>query len=65
VNPALALNLKLDPLMNITKKRGALVLAIYLITIGCMGAFGISFGALSILVPCLAIVAGLLLLMDR
>ena len=51
--------------MHITKSSSMLALAIYLIIVGCMGAFGISLGALSILVPCLAIVTGLLLLMDR
>ena len=51
--------------MNITKNRGILVLAIYLIIVGFIGAFGINLGVLSILVPCLAIVAGVLLLMDK
>ena len=51
--------------MNITKNRSMLVLAIYLIIVGCTGAFGIGLGALSILVPCLAIVAGVLLLIDK
>lgn len=51
--------------MNFTKNRGLLVLAIYLIIVGFMGAFGITLGALSILVPILAIVAGVLLLIDR
>jgi hypothetical protein len=52
-----------DKPMNITKNRGLLVLAVYLILVGCMGAFGITLGALSILVPIIAIVAGVLLLM--
>ncbi len=51
--------------MNITKNRGLLVLAIYLILVGFIGAFGISLGALSILVPILAIAAGVLLLLGR
>jgi len=51
--------------MNITKNRGMLALAIYLIVVGCMGAFGISLGALNILVPILAIVAGVLLLLGK
>jgi hypothetical protein len=51
--------------MNITKNRGLLVLAIYLILIGFMGVFGITLGALSILVPILAIVAGVLLIMGQ
>ncbi|MCF7784664.1 MAG: hypothetical protein K9N47_01000 [Prosthecobacter sp.] len=51
--------------MNIPKNRGLLVLAIYLIIVGIIGAFNVSLGALSILVPILAIVAGVLLLMGR
>ncbi len=51
--------------MNITKNRGLLVLAIYLILVGFIGAFGINLGALSILVPILALVAGVLLLLNR
>lgn len=51
--------------MNITKNRGLLVLAIYLIIVGFIGAFGITLGALSILVPILAIVAGVLLIMEK
>ncbi len=51
--------------MNITKNRGMLVLAIYLIVVGCIGAFNISLGALSILVPILAIVAGVLLILNK
>lgn len=49
--------------MNFTKNRGILALAIYLIVVGFMGAFGVTLGALSILVPILAIVAGILLLL--
>lgn len=51
--------------MNITKNRGLLALAIYLILVGFVGAFGITLGALSILVPILAIVAGVLLLIGK
>jgi ABC-type multidrug transport system permease subunit len=51
--------------MHTPKKSGMFALAIYLIIVGCMGSFGLSLGSLSILVPCLAIVAGLLLLMGR
>lgn len=51
--------------MNITKNRGLLALAIYLIIVGFIGAFNVSLGALSILVPILAIVAGVLLLMGK
>jgi len=51
--------------MNIIKTPGTLLLAIYLIIVGCSGAFGISLGALSIIVPCLAIAAGVLLLIGK
>ena len=51
--------------MHIPKNKGMFALALYLIIVGCMGAFGFSLGSLNILVPCLAIVAGLLLLMDK
>jgi hypothetical protein len=51
--------------MNITKTPSRLLLAIYLIIVGCCGAFGISLGVLSIIVPCLAIAAGVLLLIGK
>lgn len=51
--------------MNITKNRGLLVLAIYLLVIGTTQAFGILLGSLSIVVPILAIVAGVLLLLEK
>ena len=51
--------------MNITKNIGMLLLAIYLIVIGLMGTFGISLGQLSILVPILAIVTGVLILIGK
>lgn len=51
--------------MKLTNNRGLLALAIYLILVGFMGAFGITLGALSILVPILAIVAGVLLLLGQ
>ncbi|MDI1310665.1 hypothetical protein [Prosthecobacter sp.] len=51
--------------MNLTKNRGILVLAIYLIIVGFVGAFRIDLGALSILVPILAIVSGVLLIMGK
>jgi hypothetical protein len=51
--------------MSINKNYGHLLLAIYLIVVGCIGAFGISLGGMSILVPCLAIAAGVLLLMGK
>ncbi len=51
--------------MNFTKTPSTLLLAIYLILVGVMGAFGMSLGALSIVVPCLAIAAGVLLLIGK
>ena len=51
--------------MNVTKNLGMLVLAIYLIVLGLTGLFGIHLGQLSIVVPLLAIVAGILILIGR
>ena len=51
--------------MNITKNIGMLLLAIYLIVIGLIGAFGISLGQLGILVPILALVTGILILIGK
>ncbi len=51
--------------MNITKTPSTLLLAIYLILVGVIGAFGISLGALSIVVPCLALAAGVLMLIGK
>jgi len=48
-----------------TKNLGMLLLAIYLIIIGLIGTFGFSLGQLSILVPILAIVAGVCLLLGK
>ena len=42
-----------------------LLLAIYLILIGVIGAFGISLGQLSIVTPILAIAAGVCLLIGK
>lgn len=47
------------------KNIGMLLLAIYLILIGVIGTFGISLGQLSILVPILAIAAGVALLIGK
>ena len=47
------------------KNIGMLLLAIYLILIGVIGAFGISLGQLSILTPILAIAAGICLLIGK
>ena len=51
--------------MNTTKNLGMLLLAIYLITVGLIGTFGFSLGQLSILVPILAIAAGVMLLIGK
>ena len=48
-----------------TKNIGMLLLAIYLIIAGLIGIFGISLGQLSILVPILAIAAGVMLLIGK
>ena len=42
-----------------------LLLAIYLIVVGLIGVFGFSLGQLGILVPLLALVAGILILIGR
>ena len=49
----------------ITKNIGMLVLAIYLILVGLIGIFGISLGAASILLPILALIAGVLILIGK
>ena len=49
----------------ITKNIGMLVLAIYLILVGIIGIFGVSLGAAGILLPILALVAGILILIGR
>jgi hypothetical protein len=49
----------------ITKNIGMLLLAIYLILVGLMGIFGISLGAASILIPILALVAGIMILLGK
>ena len=51
--------------MNIVKNLGMLLLAIYLIVVGLIGLFGMSLGQLSILVPILAIVAGIVILIGK
>lgn len=51
--------------MNVIKTPGLLLLAIYLIIIGLIGIFGISLGQLSILVPILALAAGVLILIGK
>jgi hypothetical protein len=49
----------------ITKNIGMLLLAIYLILVGIMGIFGMTLGAASILLPILALVAGILILLGK
>ena len=49
----------------ITKNIGMLVLAIYLILVGIIGIFGVSLGAAGILLPILALVAGILILLGK
>jgi len=49
----------------ITKNIGMLVLAIYLILVALIGIFGISLGAASILLPILALIAGILILIGK
>jgi hypothetical protein len=49
----------------ITKNIGMLLLAIYLILVGIMGISGFSLGAASILLPILALLAGILILLGK
>jgi hypothetical protein len=49
----------------ITKNLGMLLLAIYLILVGLIGIFGISLGAASIVLPILALVAGIMILLGK
>ena len=51
--------------MKVTNKPGMLILAIYLIAVGLIGLFGIRLGVLSFATPLLAIVAGILILIDK
>lgn len=51
--------------MNFTKNIGMLLLAIYLIVSGLIGIFGISLGGLAILMPILALAAGIFILIGR
>jgi len=51
--------------MRLNKNLGTLLLAIYLILVGLQGLFGISLGSLSFLVPLCALIAGILLLINR
>jgi hypothetical protein len=49
----------------ITKNLGMLLLAIYLILVGIIGIFGVSLGAAGILLPILALIAGILILLGK
>ena len=49
----------------ITKSIGMLLLAIYLILVGIVGIFGVSLGAAAMVLPILALVAGILILMGK
>ncbi|MEQ1858436.1 MAG: hypothetical protein ABMA13_00715 [Chthoniobacteraceae bacterium] len=51
--------------MKLPSNLGLRLLAVYLIIIGLIGIFGISLGQLSILVPILALVAGILILIGK
>ncbi|MBA3833415.1 MAG: hypothetical protein H0X34_16290 [Chthoniobacterales bacterium] len=51
--------------MAFTKNIGMLLLAIYLILVGLIGIFGISLGGLGILLPILALAAGICILIGR
>ena len=51
--------------MKLNKNLGVLLLAVYLILVGLQGLFGFSLGGLSILVPICALIAGILLLLNR
>jgi hypothetical protein len=49
----------------ITKNLGMLLLAIYLILVGIIGIFGVSLGAAGILLPILALIAGIFILLGK
>jgi len=51
--------------MNFSKNLGMTLLAIYLIILGCSGAFGFNLGQLNIIIPILAIAAGVCILLGR
>jgi hypothetical protein len=53
------------PIMKLNKNLGLLVLGIYLIVVGLVGVFGLHFVHLDLIVPALALVAGILVLMGR
>lgn len=51
--------------MKMPGNLGSMLLAIYLILVGLSGAFGFNLGQLSIVVPILAISAGVLMLLGK
>ncbi len=51
--------------MMITKNLGMLLLAIYLILVGIIGIFGVSLGAATIILPIIALIAGILILLGK
>jgi hypothetical protein len=51
--------------MNRPRNIGMLLLAIYLVAIGAEGLIGIRLGALSPLVPLLALISGICLLLEK
>jgi hypothetical protein len=51
--------------MNRPKNIGLFLLGIYLVLLGLMGLFGIRLGELSIVVPLLALAAGICLLLGK
>ena len=51
--------------MNFTKNIGMLLLAIYLILVGIIGIFAVSLGAAAMVLPILALVAGILILIGK
>lgn len=51
--------------MNFPKNIGMILLSFYLIVAGLSGIFGVQLGQFSILIPMLAVVAGICLLMEN
>jgi hypothetical protein len=51
--------------MSITKNIGMILLAIYLIVAGLIGLFGVNLGQLSVIIPILALAAGIFILIGK
>jgi hypothetical protein len=51
--------------MNLPKSIGMILLAIYLILVGLVGLAGLTLGGASILLPILALAAGILILLGK